>query len=91
MDHVVCDEKTNLQNVVWEKCRFESDKDLAAVISAGGIIKNCTVHMKDPQVKDHRIWNLINAERGEIKEERLRNLIPVKSREIKEENYGRER
>lgn len=91
MDHVVCDEKTNLQNAVWEKCRFESDKDLAAVINAGGIIKNCTVHMKDPQVKDHRIWNLINAEKGEIKEERLRDLIPVKSREIKEENYGRER
>lgn len=47
--------------------------------------------MNDPQVKDHRIWNLINAEKGKIQEPRLKELIPVKSHEIKEENHGHER
>ena len=91
MDHVTTDDKTNLKNVVWDKCRFESDKDLASVIEAGATIKNCMVHMNDPQVKGHRIWNLINAEKGKIQEPRLKELIPVKSHEIKEENHGHER
>lgn len=91
MDHVITDDRTNLKNVVWDKCRFESDKDLASVIDAGATIKNCMVHMNDPQVKDHRIWNLINAEKGKIQEPKLKELIPVKSHEIKEENHGHER
>lgn len=91
MDRITTDDKTNLKNAVWDKCRFESDKDLASVIEAGATIKNCMVHMKDPQVKDHRIWNLINAEKGKIQEPRLKELIPVKSHEIKEENHGHER